>query len=124
MRYRDVFIIIRIPITGQIKGWYPHWISIKVNPSGASYRPDLLRYQSIAVLQYGGTIDALFVRQIQGLQNLCPIYYRGKNHGADVNPIVSNISINYRFGSISPFNTPGLIELRLLTNDELVKSPT
>jgi len=33
-------------------------------------QPDLLRYQSIAVLQYGCTIDALYIRSIQGLQNL------------------------------------------------------
>jgi len=55
----------------------------KVNPLGASSRPDLLRYQSIAVLQYGCTIDALYIRPIQSLQNLGPIYFPGKNHRAE-----------------------------------------
>ena len=50
-------------------------MSKKVNPSGASYQPDLLRYQSIAVLQYGCTIDALYIRPIRGLQNLGMILF-------------------------------------------------
>jgi len=65
MVLRDVFINIRMLIMGQIKGWNPYWISKEVNPSGASSQPDLLRYQSISVLQYGGC-------KLRSLENVDP----------------------------------------------------
>ena len=70
MCYRDVFIDNRTSITGQIKGLNPYYI-LKRADSRPSRSPSMIRCsKSIAVLQYGCTIDTLYIRPIQDLQNL------------------------------------------------------
>jgi len=50
---------------------FRYYISQKPDPAGAPLLPDLLRYQTLAVLHiYGCAFDALHLRQKQRLQNL------------------------------------------------------